>query len=110
MITFELFPFGLIVILCPSFPKVPPEYVELERASPNSAPRFADSDGTSYNSMYLMGQSVLLITQLLLGGLLQVHELDPLRRYTPSYERNRKMGRYSVFQVTKVCLSASDRL
>ena len=79
--------------------KVPPEYVELERASPNSAPRFPDSDGTSYNSMYLMGQSVLLITQLLLGGLLQVHELDPLRRYTPSYERNRKMGRYSVFQV-----------
>jgi len=71
----------------------------MERANPNTAPRFPNSDVTTYSSMHLMSQSVLLITQLLLGNLLQINELDPLRRYTPSYERNRKMGRYSVFQV-----------
>ena len=80
--------------------QVPPEYVEIERLNPGSSPRFPISDGTTYSSMHLMGQAVLLITQLLLNGLLQINELDPLRRYTPSFERNRnKLGRYSVFQV-----------
>ena len=46
-----------------------------------------------------MGQSVLIITQLLAEGLLQTNELDPIRRYMPSYDRSRKSGRYSVFQV-----------
>ena len=85
--------------IMPQYYYVPPEYVEAERANPNTALRLPNSECQNYASMYLMGQSVLLITQLLLGGLLQIHELDPLRRYTPSYERNRKMGRYSVFQV-----------
>lgn len=49
-----------------------------------------------------MGQSILLITQLLTGGFLDVNELDPIRRYSPSYDRNRKVGRYSVFQVNSL--------
>jgi hypothetical protein len=48
-----------------------------------------------------MGQAVLLITQLLIHGLLQINELDPIRRFMPSYDRTRKIGRYSVFQVIK---------
>jgi hypothetical protein len=48
-----------------------------------------------------MGQAVLLITQLLINGLLQINELDPIRRFMPSYDRTRKIGRYSVFQVLK---------
>lgn len=87
--------------IMPKYYYVPPEYVEIERLNPGSSPRFPISDGTTYSSMHLMGQAVLLITQLLLNGLLQINELDPLRRYTPSFERNRnKMGRYSVFQGT----------
>ncbi|KAF8774850.1 putative phosphorylase b kinase regulatory like protein [Argiope bruennichi] len=33
-------------------------------------------------------------------GLLHINELDPIRRYLPSYNRPRKTGRYSAFQGT----------
>lgn len=49
-----------------------------------------------------MGQSLFIIAQLLTAGLLHVNELDPIRRYLPSYNRPRKGGsRYSAFQVSK---------
>lgn len=70
-------------------------------------------------SLFLWGQSVFLIgklipsshlivysnfyyfkAQLLTAGLLHINELDPIRRYLPSYNRPRKGGRYSAFQVT----------
>lgn len=43
-----------------------------------------------------------LVAQLLTAGLLHINELDPIRRYLPSYNRPRKGGRYSAFQVIKL--------
>lgn len=50
-------------------------------------------------SLFLWGQSVFIIAQLLTAGLLHINELDMIRRYLPSYNRPRKGGRYSAFQV-----------
>lgn len=48
-----------------------------------------------------MGQSLFIIAQLLTAGLLHINELDPIRRYLPSYNRPRKGGsRYSAFQAS----------
>ncbi|XP_062705400.1 probable phosphorylase b kinase regulatory subunit beta isoform X3 [Aedes albopictus] len=61
-----------------------------------------DGDGmytrASSHSLFLWGQSVFIIAQLLTAGLLHINELDPIRRYLPSYNRPRKGGRYSAFQ------------
>lgn len=51
-------------------------------------------------SLFLWGQSLFLIAKLLTAGLLHINELDPIKRYLPSYNRPRKGGRYSAFQVT----------
>ncbi|XP_062705401.1 probable phosphorylase b kinase regulatory subunit beta isoform X4 [Aedes albopictus] len=65
-----------------------------------------DGDGmytrASSHSLFLWGQSVFIIAQLLTAGLLHINELDPIRRYLPSYNRPRKGGRYSAFQRTKI--------
>lgn len=53
-------------------------------------------------SLFLWGQSLFIIAQLLTAGLLHVNELDPIRRYLPSYNRPRRGGRYSAFQVGNI--------
>lgn len=62
-----------------------------------------DGDGnytrSQDGSLFLWGQSVFIIAQLLTSGLLHINELDTIRRYLPSYNRPRKGGRYSAFQV-----------
>lgn len=54
--------------------------------------------------LFLWGQAVFVIAQLLTSGLLHINELDIIRRYLPSYNRPRKGGRYSAFQVNKSVL------
>lgn len=51
--------------------------------------------------LFLWGQAVFIIAQLLTSGLLHINELDTIRRYLPSYNRPRKGGRYSAFQVIR---------
>ncbi|CAD7086045.1 unnamed protein product [Hermetia illucens] len=63
-----------------------------------------DADGVYIRApsqaLFLWGQAVFIITQLLTAGLLHINELDPIRRYLPSYNRPRRAGRYSAFQGT----------
>lgn len=58
--------------------------------------------------IFLWGQSVFIIAQLLTSGLLHINELDTIRRYLPSYNRPRKGGRYSAFQVNISLLNVQD--
>lgn len=58
--------------------------------------------------IFLWGQAMFIIAQLLTGGLIHVNELDPIRRYLPSYSRPRKAGRYSAFQVILIIFSIFD--
>lgn len=61
--------------------------------------RQPSSEGTSRN-LFLWGQSVWIIASLLMDSLLHINELDIIRRHLPSYNRPRKGGRYSAFQVS----------
>ncbi|CAG9854630.1 unnamed protein product [Phyllotreta striolata] len=78
----------------PMYYYVTKENIEIERHSPGSTDRKADTDG----GLFLWNQSMFIIAQLLTAGLLHINELDPIRRYLPSYNRPKKGGRYSAFQ------------
>ncbi|CAK1550086.1 unnamed protein product [Leptosia nina] len=73
---------------------VPREGIENERSEPYSVRRLPANTG----GLFLWAQSLFVLAQLLTGGLLHVNELDPIRRYLPSYNRPRRAGRYSAFQ------------
>ncbi|XP_011147256.1 probable phosphorylase b kinase regulatory subunit beta isoform X4 [Harpegnathos saltator] len=92
----------------PMYYYVPEEYLETERNEPCSVNRLPSDEGRGYRgavdhestSMYLWNQAMFVIAQLLTAGLLHINELDPIRRYLPSYNRPRRAGRYSAFQGT----------
>ncbi|XP_053210887.1 probable phosphorylase b kinase regulatory subunit beta isoform X2 [Panonychus citri] len=86
--------------LIPKYFYTPPEYIDAEKVEPNSMPKIASQEGSDYSSLFLMGQALFIITQLISSGLLHINELDPIRRYMPSYSRPKKTGRYSAFQGT----------
>lgn len=71
------------------------ENLEKERHELSSTIRKPHTDG----GLFLWNQSMFILSQLLTAGLLHINELDPIRRYLPSYNRPRKGGRYSAFQV-----------
>ncbi|CAG0883522.1 unnamed protein product [Cyprideis torosa] len=87
-------------MLMPMFYYVPYDCVSYEKAEPNSQPRVSSSTGGSADDVFLWGQSIYIISQLLFDGLLQPNGLDPIRRYLPSYNRPRQSCRYSAFQGT----------
>ena len=76
------------------------EDILLERLDPGRAVRRPSVEGSPTGGLFLWAQAMFVIAQLLTGGLLHVNELDPIRRYLPSYNRPRKGGRYSAFQGT----------
>ncbi|RWS29536.1 putative phosphorylase b kinase regulatory subunit beta-like protein [Leptotrombidium deliense] len=84
--------------LLPKYYYTTEECLEKERAEPGSTTKVASAEGSDYSCLFLMGQSVLIITRLLTSCLLHITELDPIRRCLPSYNRPRKSGRYSAFQ------------
>ncbi|XP_032687816.1 probable phosphorylase b kinase regulatory subunit beta isoform X2 [Odontomachus brunneus] len=92
----------------PMYYYVPEENLDTERNEPCSAYRLPSDEGRGYRgiadheaaSMYLWNQAMFVIAQLLTAGLLHINELDPIRRYLPSYNRPRRAGRYSAFQGT----------
>lgn len=71
--------------------------VERERLEPGVTYKKAHMEG----GLFLWNQAMFVLAQLLTAGLLHINELDPIRRYLPSYNRPRKGGRYSAFQVSQ---------
>ncbi|KAI0220911.1 Phosphorylase b kinase regulatory subunit beta [Lamellibrachia satsuma] len=92
-----------LIIPSKSGPIVPKYYylsshtIDDERSAPGSQTRYPSSEGQDGN-LFLWGQSVYIISQLLVEGLLNVNELDPIRRHLPAAERPRPNSRYSSFQ------------
>ena len=85
-------------LLVPKYYYTPGEFVALERANPGSQIKVPSHEGSDYSCLFLMGQALLVVSQLLTSGLLHISELDPIRRYLPSCSRPRRSGRYSAFQ------------
>lgn len=84
-------------VLIPRYYYVPKHSVDAERSEPGRQIRLPCKE-IQPGSLFLWGQSLYIISQLLVDGLVQINELDPIRRYLPSYSRPRKTGRYSAFQ------------
>ncbi|XP_012280936.1 probable phosphorylase b kinase regulatory subunit beta isoform X3 [Orussus abietinus] len=90
----------------PMYYYVPEENIEAERNEPGSTFHVPSEEGSGQkgssdsepSALYLWNQSMFVIAQLLTAGLLHINELDPIRRYLPSYNRPRRAGRYSAFQ------------
>jgi len=89
----------LVDPVIPMYFYVAGEHIEEERGDPGSTARRVSVEGSPGGGLYLWAQAMFVIAQLLTAGLLHVNELDPIRRYLPSYNRPRKGGRYSAFQV-----------
>lgn len=75
----------------------PEEILSIERESPGSIPRTASPEGENDN-YFLWGQAVYIVMQLLLENLLQVNELDPIKRYLKASDRPRWSHRYTAFE------------
>ncbi|XP_008194133.2 probable phosphorylase b kinase regulatory subunit beta isoform X3 [Tribolium castaneum] len=88
----------------PQYYYVSAENIGAERSAPNAIPRTASTEG----GLFLWNQSMFILAQLLTAGLLHINELDPIRRYLPSYNRPRKGGRYSAFQAKPSVGTATD--
>ncbi|KAK0088116.1 hypothetical protein PV325_013112 [Microctonus aethiopoides] len=90
----------------PMYYYVPEKNIESERQDPGSTYRVPSIIGGGLissvqedaSTLYLWNQAMFIISQLLTAGLLHINELDPIRRYLPSYNRPRRAGRYSAFQ------------
>lgn len=72
--------------------------LDLEKEHPGQSHRAASKEGTPEN-LFLAGQAFYIISQLLITKMLHINELDPIRRYLPSFNRPRRTDRYSAFQV-----------
>ncbi|XP_058795642.1 probable phosphorylase b kinase regulatory subunit beta [Phymastichus coffea] len=90
----------------PMYYYVPEDSIEGEKNEPGSTIKVPSDIGRGHKGgddaapIYLWNQAMFVIAQLLTASLLHINELDPIRRYLPSYNRPRKAGRYSAFQGT----------
>ncbi|XP_060518432.1 probable phosphorylase b kinase regulatory subunit beta [Cylas formicarius] len=89
----------------PMFYFVSQENVEKERSEQHTT---AKNMAQENNGLFLWNQAMFILAQLLTAGLLHINELDPIRRYLPSYNRPRKGGRYSAFQAKPSIGTATD--
>lgn len=86
-------------LILPKMFYVPADLVENERKNPGSQLRVPSHEEDTGN-LFLWGQSLLIISQLLVEKLLYPGELDPIKRHLPAAARPRQSKRYSFFQGT----------
>ncbi|KAJ8303410.1 hypothetical protein KUTeg_019806 [Tegillarca granosa] len=85
--------------LVPMYYYVPKEFIDQEKYQPGTCKREPSPEGST-DGVFLWGQAVYFVSQLLVDGLLNVNEFDPIRRHLPASERPKVNLRYSCFQVT----------
>lgn len=107
--------YGMIV---PKYYYVPKGAIEKERLDPDSEPRLSSTEGEG-NNMFLWGQSMYILSCLMMYGLIEMSEIDPEGRYLGSAlcKRYRHNTRHSAFEtltkdmtVQMVFIAESTRL
>ncbi|OWA49777.1 Phosphorylase b kinase regulatory subunit beta [Hypsibius exemplaris] len=85
-------------VVIPRYYYVPEEMIEAERLNPGSQDRLSSNeDPDGEGDIFIWGQALFIISQLLVEGLISPSELDPLRRYQPATQRPSRKSRYSSF-------------
>ncbi|XP_064639915.1 phosphorylase b kinase regulatory subunit beta-like isoform X2 [Lineus longissimus] len=88
----------------PKYYYVPKDYIEGERAAPGSQSRMPSPEG-SKEGLFMWGQAIYIISQLLVDDLVHVAELDPIHRFLPKGLSDKHNIRYSYFKNTAKDLS-----
>ncbi|XP_071957802.1 phosphorylase b kinase regulatory subunit beta-like [Antedon mediterranea] len=85
-------------LLMPKCYNVPRNYVDREKAEPGSQIRCTNDN----KSIFLWGQSIFIIAQLLKDKLLEMDQLDPIGRYhsKATVRKQKHNTRYSAFEGT----------
>lgn len=84
--------------LIPQMYCVKSEEMKQEKEKPKSQRRkITNCENNAPTEVFLWGQAMLIISELLTHGLVYVYELDPIKRYLPCYARPKPVGRYSSF-------------
>eukprot|EP00092_Neocalanus_flemingeri_P018371 GFUD01019880.1.p1 GENE.GFUD01019880.1~~GFUD01019880.1.p1 ORF type:complete len:1110 (+),score=249.46 GFUD01019880.1:78-3407(+) len=85
--------------LVPMMYAVPTDAMKKEKIKPKTQKRKITSSNLlgMPNDVFLWGQAMFIISELLTNNLLHMYELDPIKRYLPCYARPKPVGRYSSF-------------
>merc|ERR1719357_1974454 len=69
-----------------------------EKEKPKSQRRkITNCQNNTPMEVFLWGQAMFIISELLTHNLVYIYELDPIKRYLPCYARPKPVGRYSSF-------------
>ncbi|XP_039260321.2 phosphorylase b kinase regulatory subunit beta-like [Styela clava] len=85
-------------LLVPRFYYVQKDDIQKERNKPGSCDRKCSFDLTKETYVFLWGQALYTISQLLVDGLISRQEIDPVKRFIPLKEQRGVNMRYSMFQ------------
>ena len=83
----------------PMYYYVPEIDVQNVKSGKDSMFRCPSEEGSISSKIFLWGQAMMIISDLLTSQLISVNDLDPIRRYLPSPTRPKGGGRYSTFEV-----------
>jgi len=85
--------------LVPMMYSVPTDAMHQEKVKPKTQKRKITISNLVEmpNDVFLWGQAMFIISELLTNNLLHMYELDPIKRYLPCYARQKPVGRYSSF-------------
>jgi len=86
--------------LVPMMFSVPTNAMKEEKIDPKSQKRkitVSNPKAAAPDDVFLWGQAMFIISELLSNNLLHIYELDPIKRYLPCYARQKPVGRYSSF-------------
>ena len=84
--------------LIPQMLGVAVEQMKQEKQKPRSQRRkITNCHNNAPTEIFLWGQAMFIISELLTKGLVYTYELDPIKRYLPCYARPKPVGRYSSF-------------
>ncbi|EMP35923.1 Phosphorylase b kinase regulatory subunit beta, partial [Chelonia mydas] len=78
----------------PRYYYVPADFVELEKKNPGSQKRFPSNSGRD-GKLFLWGQALYIIAKLLVDGLVNPKDIDPIGRYIPPQDQRNVSMRYS---------------
>ena len=84
--------------LIPQMYCVKSEEMKQEKEKPKSQRRkITNCQNNTPTEVFLWGQAMFIISELLTHNLVYTYELDPIKRYLPCYARPKPVGRYSSF-------------
>jgi hypothetical protein len=86
--------------LLPQYYYVPEDCLADERSEPYTQGRLPSKVGSTKENVFLWGQAMLIISDVMASGLVSTLDVDPIRRALPSSARPKSGTRHSTFEVS----------